>query len=96
MTDTTDQTPPPALPQFPAGQQRTITATVTKDGQPYADSLSWTTTTGTLTVAADTLTATLDGAAAGTVTVTVTDEAGAGAAVQFELVDQPSITLTVA
>lgn len=94
-TDTTDQTPPAALPQFPAGQQRTITATVTKDGVPFADTLSWTTTSGTLTVAADTLSATLDNAAAGTVTVTVTDPDGAGAAIQFELVDQASITLAV-
>jgi len=90
MSDSTD-----GLPQFPAGQKRTITATVTKDGQPFADTLSWSATSGTLTPATDTLSATLDNAAVGTVTVTATDPAGASADVSFDVVDQPQITLAV-
>lgn len=93
MSDTTD--PTPALPQFPVGQQRTIIATVTKDGQPFADTLSYTTTSGTLTPAADTMSTLLDNAEAGTVTVTATDATGASGEVSFELVDQAQITLTV-
>jgi hypothetical protein len=85
-----------SLQQFPVGQQRTITATVTKDGQPFTDTLSWSASSGTLTPAADTLSATLDNAAAGTVTVTATDSAGASGEVSFELVDQAQISLTVA
>lgn len=93
MSDSTDTTP---TLQFPAGQTRTITATVTKDGAPFTDTLSWSATSGTLTTAADTLSATLDNAAAGTVNVTVTDADGASASVTFELIDQAQISLSVA
>lgn len=90
MSDTTD-----GLQQFPAGARRTITATVLKDGNPFADTLSWTATSGTITAAPDTLSATLDNAAVGTVTVTATDPEGASAEVSFDLVDQATITLAV-
>lgn len=80
--------------QFPTGQ-RTITAAVTKDGQPFADTLSWSATSGTLTPAADTLSATLDNAAPGLVQVSVTDAEGASASVEFDVVDQAQIILTV-
>lgn len=80
--------------QFPAGQ-RTITATVTKDGQPFADTLTWSASSGTLTPSADTLSATLDNAAVGTVQVSVTDPEGASASVEFDIVDQAQISLTV-
>lgn len=90
MSDTTS-----GLQQFPVGQTRTITATVTKDGQPFTDSLTYTASSGTVTPAADTMSATVDGAAAGTVTVTATDSAGASGEVSFELVDQAQITLAV-
>lgn len=83
------------LQQFPAGQPRTITATVTTDGAPFADTLSWSATSGTVTAAPDTLSATLDNAAVGTVTVTATDPAGASADVSFDVVDQATITLAV-
>lgn len=94
MSDTTD--PTTGLPQFPVGEQRTITATVTKDGAAFADTLSWTASSGTLTPAADTLSTTLDNAAAGTVTVTATDSTGATGDVQYVAVDQATISLTVA
>lgn len=84
--------------QFPIGQ-RTITAVVDNaEGAPVADTLSWTASSGTLTVAADTLSATLDNAAVGTVTVSVTDSAGLTASVEFDVVDAApaSIALTVA
>jgi len=84
--------------QFPVGQ-RTITATVTNaEQQPVPDTLSWSATSGTLTPAADTLSATLDNAAVGTVTVTVTDPAGLTDSVEFEVVDATpaAIELTVA
>ncbi len=93
MSDTTE--PTTGLQQFPVGQERTITATVTKDGAAFVDTLSWTASSGTLIPTADTLSALLDNAAAGTVTVTATDAAGASASVEFELVDQAQITLAV-
>jgi hypothetical protein len=85
--------------QFPAGQQRTITAAVDNaEGVPVPDTLSWSASSGTLTVAADTLSATLDNAAIGTVTVTASDAAGVTGSVEFEIVDgtPASITLTAA
>lgn len=88
-----------ANPQFPAGQQRTVTAVVDNaENQPVPDTLSWTATSGTLTVAADTLTATLDNAAIGTVTVTATDPHGITGSVVFDVVDSTpaSVTVTVA
>lgn len=94
MSGTLD--PTTGLQQFQVGQQRTVTATVTKDGAAFADTLSWTATSGTLTPAADTLSTTLDNAAVGTVTVTATDSAGASGVVEFEVVDQAQITLAVA
>lgn len=93
MSDTTD--PTTGLPEFPVGPTRTITATVTRDGQPFADTLSYTASSGTLTPSADTLSATLDGATAGTVTVTATDSTGASGDVSFVLVDQATISLAV-
>lgn len=94
MSDTTT----PAVPQFPVGQQRTITAAVTNGGGiAVPDTLSWSATSGTLTPAADTLSATLDNAAVGPVTVSVTDPSGLTAAADFELVDETpaAIALTV-
>lgn len=88
-----------ANPQFPAGQQRTLTAAVTNaEQQPVPDTLSWSTTSGTLTPAADTLTATLDNAAVGTVTVVATDPHGISGEVVFDIVDATpaSVTVTVA
>jgi len=84
--------------QFPVGQ-RTITAKVTNaEQQPVPDTLSWSATSGTLTPAADTLSATLDNAAVGTVTVAVTDPAGLTDEVTFDVVDSTpaAIELTVA
>ena len=84
--------------QFPVGQ-RTLTATVTNaEGQSVPDTLSWTTSSGTLTPSADTLSATLDNAAVGTVSVSVTDAAGLSAEVTFDVVDAApaNIALTVA
>lgn len=84
--------------QFPVGQ-RTITATVTNaEGAPVPDTLSWSATSGTLTPAADTLSATLDNAAIGSVTVSVTDTDGLSKSVTFDVVDSApaNIDLTVA
>lgn len=84
--------------QFPVGQ-RTITATVTNaEGATVPDTLSWSTTSGTLTPAADTLSTTLDNAAIGTVTVSVTDPAGLTASATFDVVDATpaAIALSVA
>lgn len=94
MSDTTT----PAVQQFPVGQ-RTITAAVTNSGGvAVPDTLSWTATVGTVTPAADTLSATLDNAPVGDVTVTVTDATGITASVEFEVVDETpaNISLTVA
>lgn len=93
MTDTTD---PTTLPQFPVGQ-RTITAAVTNSGGvAVPDILSWTASAGTVTPAADTLSATLDNAPVGDVTVTVTDAAGITASAEFEVVDETPANITLA
>lgn len=84
--------------QFPVGQ-RTITATVTNaEGVTIPDTLSWSASSGTLTVAGDTLSAILDNAAIGTVTVTATDAAGVSGSVEFDVVDATpaAIALSVA
>lgn len=84
--------------QFAPGQ-RTITATVTNaEGAPVPDALSWTATSGTLNVATDTLSATLDNAALGTVGVSVTDPTGLSVTVTFDVIDATpaAIALTVA
>lgn len=85
--------------QFPSGQPRTITAAVTNaEQQPVPDTLSWSASSGTLSVAADTLSATLVNAAVGTVTVTVTDPNNLTATIEFDIVDSTpaNIALTVA
>ncbi len=90
--------PATTVAQFPVGQ-RTLTATVTNaEGAQVPDTLSWTTSSGTLTPSADTLSATLDNAAVGTVSVSVTDAAGLSAEVTFDVVDATpaNIALTVA
>jgi len=84
--------------QFPAGQPRTITAAVTNaEGVAVPDTLSWSANSGTLTVAPDTLSATLDNAAIGTVTVSVNDAISVTASVSFDVVDATpaAIALTV-
>lgn len=95
MSDTS--APTTGNQQFPVGQ-RTITAAVTNaGGVSVPDSLSWTASSGTLTPAADTLSATLDNAAVGTVTVSVSDATGITAATVFDVVDDTpaAINLTV-
>ena len=91
-------TTPATVQQFPAGQQRTITANVTNaESATIPDTLSWSATSGTLTPATDTLSATLDNAAIGEVTVTVTDPNGLTDSVTFDIVDNipANIDLTV-
>lgn len=93
-----EPTTAPAVQQFPVGQ-RTITAAVTNaEGAPVTDTLTWSASSGTLTVSADTLSATLDNAAVGTVTVTATDSHGVTGSVSFDVVDNTptSVALTVA
>lgn len=94
MSDTTE----PTLQQFPAGERRTITANVTNAEQvTVADTLSWTASSGTLTPADDTLSATLDNAALGDTTVTATDPSGLTKTITWETVDNTpaNIDLTV-
>lgn len=91
-------TAPAAQQQFPVGQ-RTLTASVTNaEGQNVPDTLTWSTSSGTLTPSADTLSATLDNAAVGTVTIVADNGHGLSASVTFDVVDSTpaNIALTVA
>jgi hypothetical protein len=93
MSDTT----PATVQQFQVGQ-RTILAEVTNaKGVSVPDTLSWSASAGTISPAADTLSATLDNAPVGEVTVSVSDASGLTASVVFDVVDETpaSITLTV-
>jgi len=94
-------TPPAATTdpqQFPVGQRAITAVAKNAEGSPVPDTLTWSTTSGTLTPSQDTLSATLDNAAVGAVTVIVDDASGNHASVDFEIVDSTptSLELTVA
>jgi hypothetical protein len=85
--------------QFPEGHPILINADVqNRNGVTVPDTLTYTTTSGTLTADETTLKATLTGAAQGQVTVTATDPGGVTGSVTIEVVDPTpaSITLSAA
>lgn len=82
--------------QFPEGHPILINADVqNKDGVPVPDTLTYTTTSGTLTADETTLKATLTGAAQGQVTVTATDPGGVSGSLTIEVVDPTPATITL-
>lgn len=85
--------------QFPDNEPILLAAVVDNaEGVPVADTLTWTATSGTVTVDAtdpSTLTATLTGAAVGEVTATATDPTGLTGTVTFTIVDSTPATITV-
>lgn len=82
--------------QFPEGHPIVINADVqNKDGVTVPDTLTYTATSGTLTVDETTLKATLTGAAQGQVTVTATDPGGVTGSITVEVVDPTPLSITL-
>lgn len=82
--------------QFPEGHPILINANVqNKDGVTVPDTLTYTTTSGTLTADETTLKATLTGAAQGQATITATDPAGVTGSLTIEVVDPTPATITL-
>lgn len=80
--------------QFPEGHPILINADVqNKDGVAVPDTLTYTTTSGTLTADETTLKATLTGAAQGQVTISATDPTGLSGSLTIEVVDPTPATI---
>ena len=82
--------------QFPEGRPILINADVqNRNGVAVPDTLTYATTSGTLTADETTLKATLTGAAQGQVTVTATDPVGVSGSLTIEVVDPTPATISL-
>jgi len=83
--------------QLPAGTPIHVKAAVTNaEGTPVPDQLTWSSTSGTLTVDDETtLTATVVNAPVGTFTVSVTDQHGLTASLDIEVFDSAPAAISL-
>jgi hypothetical protein len=81
---------------FAPGQTITFTAVSDNaEGQPVADTYTWSTTTGTIVDGADSTTVTISDAPLGDLTVTATDPTGLTGEVTVTVADQTPASVTV-